>query len=40
MTGSFHKYGDLRDIGTEKGKYSTVNFPMRDGIDVESWEDK
>lgn len=40
MTVSFHKYGDLRNIGTEKGKYSTVNFPMRDGIDIESWEDK
>ncbi|GIX86252.1 histone deacetylase 1 [Caerostris extrusa] len=45
MTASFHKYGeyfpgtgDLRDIGAGKGKYYAVNFPLRDGIDDESYE--
>ena len=44
MTVSFHKYGeyfpgtgDLRDIGAGKGKYYAVSFPMRDGIDDESY---
>ncbi|XP_013405014.1 probable histone deacetylase 1-B isoform X2 [Lingula anatina] len=44
MTVSFHKYGeyfpgtgDLRDIGAGKGKYYAVNFPLRDGIDDESY---
>jgi histone deacetylase 1/2 len=39
MTVSFHKYGEyfpgtgeLRDIGVGKGKYHSVNFPLRDGI--------
>jgi histone deacetylase 1/2 len=45
MTVSFHKYGeyfpgtgDLRDIGAGKGKYYSVNFPLRDGIDDEVYE--
>jgi len=45
MTVSFHKYGeyfpgtgDLRDIGAGKGKYYAVNFPLRDGIDDESYQ--
>lgn len=45
MTVSFHKYGeyfpgtgDLRDIGAGKGKYYAVNFPMRDGIDDDSYQ--
>lgn len=45
MTVSFHKYGeyfpgtgDLKDVGAEKGKYYAVNFPLRDGIDDESYE--
>jgi histone deacetylase 1/2 len=45
MTVSFHKYGeyfpgtgDLRDIGAGKGKYYAVNFPLRDGIDDDSFE--
>uniref|UniRef100_A0A8D0HKG3 Histone deacetylase 1 n=1 Tax=Sphenodon punctatus TaxID=8508 RepID=A0A8D0HKG3_SPHPU len=45
MTMSFHKYGeyfpgtgDLRDIGAGKGKYYAVNYPLRDGIDDESYE--
>ncbi|XP_046857636.1 probable histone deacetylase 1-B [Xenia sp. Carnegie-2017] len=45
MTVSFHKYGeyfpgtgDIRDIGAGKGKYYAVNFPLRDGIDDESYE--
>uniref|UniRef100_A0A8R1Z8W4 Histone deacetylase n=1 Tax=Pristionchus pacificus TaxID=54126 RepID=A0A8R1Z8W4_PRIPA len=40
MTVSFHKYGeyfpgtgDLKDVGAEKGKYYSLNFPLRDGID-------
>ncbi|PWA00179.1 hypothetical protein BB558_003763 [Smittium angustum] len=44
MTCSFHKYGeyfpgtgDLRDIGEGKGKYYSVNFPLKDGIDDESY---
>jgi len=45
MTVSFHKYGeyfpgtgDLRDVGAGKGKYYSVNFPLRDGIDDESYQ--
>jgi len=45
MTVSFHKYGeyfpgtgDLRDIGAGKGKYYSVNFPLRDGIDDDAYE--
>ncbi|KAK4336834.1 hypothetical protein RND71_043654 [Anisodus tanguticus] len=45
MTVSFHKYGeyfpgtgDLRDIGAGKGKNYAVNFPLRDGIDDEAYE--
>ena len=45
MTVSFHKYGeyfpgtgDLRDIGAGKGKYYAVNFPLRDGIDDDSYQ--
>jgi histone deacetylase 1/2 len=44
MTVSFHKYGeyfpgtgDLRDHGIGNGKHYAVNFPMRDGIDDESY---
>lgn len=28
----------LQDVGAEKGKYYAVNFPLRDGIDDESYE--
>ena len=45
MTVSFHKYGeyfpgtgDLRDIGIDKGKYYSLNFPLRDGIDDDTYE--
>jgi len=45
MTVSFHKYGeyfpgtgDLRDLGAGKGKYYAVNFPLRDGIDDDSYQ--
>ena len=45
MTVSFHKYGeyfpgtgDIKDIGAERGKYYAVNFPLRDGIDDESYQ--
>lgn len=44
MTVSFHKYGeyfpgtgDLKDIGYSRGKYYSINFPLRDGIDDESY---
>ncbi|KAK5162742.1 histone deacetylase [Saxophila tyrrhenica] len=46
MTVSFHKYGEyfpgtgeLRDIGVSNGKYYSVNFPLRDGIDDKSYKD-
>jgi len=45
MTVSFHKFGeyfpgtgDIRDIGADKGKYYSLNFPLRDGIDDESYD--
>jgi len=45
MTVSFHKFGeyfpgtgDLRDIGAGKGRNYAVNFPLRDGIDDEAYE--
>ncbi|KAL5066578.1 hypothetical protein RYX36_028315 [Vicia faba] len=44
MTVSFHKFGDyfpgtgdLRDIGYGKGKYYSLNVPLDDGIDDESY---
>ncbi|KAL5721121.1 histone deacetylase [Ranunculus cassubicifolius] len=44
MTVSFHKYGNyfpgsghINDIGAEKGKYYSVNVPLDDGIDDESY---
>jgi histone deacetylase 1/2 len=44
MTVSFHKFGeffpgtgDLRDIGAAEGKYYSLNFPLRDGIDDETY---
>ena len=45
MCVSFHKYGDffpgtgaLCDVGARTGKYYSVNFPLNDGIDDESYE--
>nr|AAL83942.1 putative histone deacetylase [Physarum polycephalum] len=45
MTVSFHKFGDyfpgtgdIRDVGAGKGKYYAVNFPLKDGIDDESYQ--
>jgi len=45
MTVSFHQYGEffpgtgeLRDIGTDKGKHYSVNFPLRHGIDDASYK--
>ncbi|EJT74769.1 histone deacetylase RPD3 [Gaeumannomyces tritici R3-111a-1] len=45
MTVSFHKYGEyfpgtgeLRDIGIGPGKHYAVNFPLRDGIDDDSYK--
>ncbi|KAI7902326.1 uncharacterized protein BX663DRAFT_510750 [Cokeromyces recurvatus] len=44
MTCSFHKYGEffpgtgeLNDVGALRGKYYSVNVPLRDGIDDESY---
>lgn len=44
MTVSFHKFGDyfpgtgdIRDIGHGKGKYYSLNVPLDDGIDDESY---
>lgn len=44
MTVSFHKYGDffpgtgaLDDIGREGGKYYTVNVPLQEGMDDDSY---
>lgn len=44
MTVSFHKFGDyfpgtgdIRDIGYGKGKYYSLNVPLDDGIDDESY---
>eukprot|EP01119_Soliformovum_irregulare_P008686 TRINITY_DN21786_c0_g1_i1.p1 TRINITY_DN21786_c0_g1~~TRINITY_DN21786_c0_g1_i1.p1 ORF type:complete len:483 (-),score=63.55 TRINITY_DN21786_c0_g1_i1:827-2275(-) len=45
LTVSFHKFGeyfpgtgDIRDIGSSKGKYYTTNFPLKDGIDDWSYK--
>ena len=45
MTVSFHKYGDffpgtgdIRDVGVKNGKYYSVNVPLQEGIDDESYE--
>ncbi|KAI8910871.1 hypothetical protein EDD86DRAFT_203815 [Gorgonomyces haynaldii] len=46
MTVSFHKYGeyfpgtgDVHDIGHGRGKHYSVNFPLKDGIDDDSFKD-
>jgi histone deacetylase 1/2 len=31
--------GALRDVGSHTGKYYSVNFPLKDGIDDASYED-
>jgi len=45
MTVSFHKFGEyfpgtghLQDVGQHAGKYYSVNVPLKDGIDDESYE--
>lgn len=45
MTVSFHKFGDyfpgtgdIRDTGYGKGKYYSLNVPLDDGIDDESYQ--
>lgn len=45
MTVSFHNFGEffpgtgeLRDIGVGKGKYYSVNFPLREGMDDVSYK--
>jgi histone deacetylase 3 len=45
MTVSFHKYGnfffpgtgDMYEIGSDKGKYYSLNVPLKDGIDDQSY---
>lgn len=44
MTVSFHKYGDffpgtgdVVDVGDNRGKYYSVNFPLQAGVDDESY---
>jgi histone deacetylase 1/2 len=45
MTASFHKFGeyfpgtgDVQDIGAEGGKNYALNFPLRDGMDDQSFK--
>lgn len=45
MTVSFHKYGDffpgtgdIKDVGAKTGKYYSVNVPLQEGIDDDSYE--
>eukprot|EP00939_MAST-03C_sp_MAST-3C-sp1_P003317 g3317.t1 len=45
MTVSFHKFGDffpgtgdVKDIGTKDGKYYSINFPLKGGINDQSYE--
>jgi len=45
MTVSFHKFGDyfpgtgdVKDLGAGKGKNYSLNFPLKDGIDDESYQ--
>ena len=44
MTASFHKYGDFfpgsgayTDIGHGEGMNCSLNFPLKDGLDDESF---
>jgi len=44
LTVSFHKFGeyfpgtgDVKDVGANAGKYYSVNFPLKDGIDDASY---
>eukprot|EP00741_Cyanophora_paradoxa_P005794 tig00000113_g5615.t1 len=45
MTVSFHKFGeyfpgtgDIKDVGAEVGRNCAINFPLKDGIDDQSYE--
>ncbi|KAJ8614422.1 hypothetical protein CTAYLR_000750 [Chrysophaeum taylorii] len=45
MTVSFHKYGDffpgtgnIADVGAKGGKYYSVNFPLKEGMDDASYD--
>ena len=33
-----YNFFQIQDIGAGKGKYYAVNYPLRDGIDDESYE--
>jgi histone deacetylase 1/2 len=45
MTVSFHKYGDyffpgtgdIKDIGEAMGRYHSINVPLRDGTDDDTF---
>jgi acetoin utilization deacetylase AcuC-like enzyme len=47
MTVSFHKYGnyffprtgDMYDIGVGRGRYYSVNVPLKEGMDDESYQE-
>lgn len=45
LTCSFHKFkdyfpgtGSIDDVGKEKGLYHSVNFPLNEGMDDQSYE--
>lgn len=45
MTVSFHKFGDffpgtgdITDVGVKRGKYYSLNFPLKEGVDDRSYE--
>jgi len=46
MTASFHKYGEYfpgsghyLDVGTGKGRNYSINFPLKDGMDDDSYRE-
>ena len=45
LTVSFHKFGeyfpgtgDVKDVGYGPGKYYSINFPLKDGMDDASYQ--
>jgi histone deacetylase 1/2 len=44
MTVSFHKFGEyfpgtgaMKDIGADKGKNYSINYPLKEGMDDETY---
>jgi len=44
MTASFHKFGEyfpgtgaMQDIGAERGKNYSINFPLKEGMDDDTY---